>query len=101
MTQNELDCAVADATGEELSTIECMGFSFEPPHRFDDDEPVLAVTCPFCGAAAILANTPEDLPLDADCGRCGTCFPYDNDDIFSATLDELVVPTERSFVPAA
>lgn len=101
MTQHELDCAVADATGEELSTIESMGFGVEPRHRFDDDEPVLVVNCPFCGAAAILANTPAELPEYAECSRCDTVFDYSDDEIESVSLDELIVAPRRSFVPAA
>lgn len=103
MTQFQFDSAVADTTGEELSVIEGMGFG--PLHfsgiRWDADEPILSVDCPFCGAAALLANNPDDLPEFAECRRCETIFDYSNDEVFSANLDELVAGTRRSFAPAA
>lgn len=102
MTQSELDCAVAKATGEPVSVIESRGFGLDRPSKHPiDDEPVLAVSCPFCGTAAILANTPKELPEDAECGRCETVFPYDDDEIYSISVDDLVIPFERVFLPAA
>lgn len=101
MTQQELDCAVAEVTGESLATIQDRGFSLDPTTGQDDDEPVFVILCPFCGAKAILAGNADELPEYAECGRCDTVFDYSDDEIETAWLNDLSIAPQRCFEYAA
>jgi hypothetical protein len=91
MTQAQLDCAVADATGETLQTIHDLGFSLLTRDQ-DDLEPAedlrLVVDCPFCGRPVPCPDRAGDgTPPLAECLRCDVEFPFDGDEVYAAGLE--------------
>ena len=87
MTQTQLDCAVAGATGESLRTIHHLGFSVlgNEPEVPETDDLVLVVDCPFCGRAVPYHGRCSDgsKPL-AECERCDVYFDFADEDVYPA-----------------
>jgi hypothetical protein len=90
--QRTLDRAVAQATGEPLSTIRRLGFGPDAAAPGEDgDDLALAIDCPCCGRpAAYPGRGRRGEPLLAECGRCDAYFGFDEADVYvayAATLD--------------
>lgn len=77
MTQRQLECAVAEATGESPDVVRDLGFSLVAPERDDlaPEDLVLAVACPSCRRAVPYPGPTRDgsLPL-AECVGCDLYF---------------------------
>jgi hypothetical protein len=87
MTRFDVCCAVAEVTGESLSTIDAFGFDLVPGSIEDSetDQSHLWLDCPFCGREVHLSDQGiERLPESAECGRCETVFDYQFDEIYEA-----------------
>jgi hypothetical protein len=86
MTNAQITRAVAEATGENISTIRQMGFVLEgsPGPSGDGSEP-LWLDCPFCGQAVLLSEVGLDgLPDAAECEACDTVFDYQFEEIYES-----------------
>lgn len=88
MTQQQLDCAVATATGESLRLVRHHGFSLldriGPDHSVD--EILLVIDCPFCGGAIPIASVPaQTAQPTAECDHCELAFAYQPEDVYVAT----------------
>jgi hypothetical protein len=79
-----IDRAVADATGEPLSTIRRLGF--EPAARpHEPGEIALVLDCPFCGRpVAYPGRGRGGEPAMAECGRCDVYFDFPDDEVYVA-----------------
>ena len=87
MTRFDVCCAVAEVTGESLSTIHALGFDLVPEsiEEPEADGPHLWLDCPFCGSTVHLSDAGlEKLPESAECGRCETVFDYQFDEVYEA-----------------
>ncbi len=90
MTQLQLHRAVAQSTGDSLSTVRHLGFT---PQTLSDAEPepddlALCLDCPFCGRKLVLVTTdtvPRALPVVAECDPCDLYFDYRLDEIYAST----------------
>ena len=86
MTQSQLDCAVAGATGESRRTINRIGFSVlcKEPVDIESEDLVLVLDCPFCGRAVPYRGRCRDgsNPL-AECLRCDIDFDSDEADVYA------------------
>jgi len=87
MTQNELDRAVARATGESRGTIRDFGFILAPAEPEPVAQPMLAVDCPGCGAPLALDRSQPSLQL-VECSRCDALFPYSDAEIYVTEAPE-------------
>ena len=83
--------AVADATGEEIGTIDAMGFDLVPePIEEEESGPYLWLDCPFCGHVVHLSDDGVVvLPEAAECGHCETLFSYAFDEIYEAPVERI------------
>ena len=86
MTQNELNRAVARATGESLGTIRDLGFTLVTQETKPATEPTLAVDCPGCGARLDVHSSPSRNHIE--CPRCDAVYPYSNDEIYVSDSPE-------------
>ena len=85
MTQNELNRAVARATGESHGTIRNFGFILERQEPEPQSEPTLAVDCRGCGAR--LEVDPSEPGL-VECSRCDAVYPYSEQEIYVSDTSE-------------
>lgn len=87
MTQAQLEDAVAEATGESIRTVTCIGFSVVPDDEDDHEtEPLyLVVNCPHCREAAHYPGRLADgsYPM-AECPGCDALFAFDVQDVYVA-----------------
>ncbi len=87
MTQIQLECAVAVATGESVRTVHALGFGLAagPACGLEPEDLGLFAACPRCGAAAPLPARRHPDRLDfAACPRCALAFDYRDDEVFAA-----------------
>jgi hypothetical protein len=87
MNQNELDRAVARATGESRGTIRDFGFILARQEPEPATEPVLAVDCPGCGGQLALDSS-KPLGRLVECSRCDALFPYFDREIYVTDVPE-------------
>jgi hypothetical protein len=89
MTQAQLDRAVAQATGETLYTIRCLGFGLTAYARraLEPEDLTLVLDCPFCGRAVAYPGLGGDgsLPVAA-CLRCDVDFAFQPNEVYVASL---------------
>jgi hypothetical protein len=85
MTQNELNRAVARATGESRGTIRDLGFTLVTQEAEPATEPTLAVDCPGCGARLELDPSEPGL---VECLRCDAVYPYSDHEIYVTDISE-------------
>ncbi len=88
MTQAQLDHDVAEATGESIRTVTCMGFSVVPDVTagHEPDQPLyLVINCPHCHEAALYPGRLADgsYPM-AECPGCDALFGFDVQDVYVA-----------------
>ena len=69
MTQNQLDRAVARATGESAATIRCLGFSIADPAAVDHDPEPIYCRPRIVNWDRLDAGRPAYLPPRARCQR--------------------------------
>jgi hypothetical protein len=87
MTQSQLDCAVADATGESVHTIAVLGFSIACRNARDlePEDVQLILDCPFCGHVVQYPGcSPDDSPQLAECLACDVYFDWSVEEIYTA-----------------
>lgn len=105
MTRALFLSAVALATGENLRTIERIGFGHKSRTRRDeptDDDPLAVIDCPCCGGTVVLAwNRTDALPDMAECRTCDIAVPYSPAEVYEVSLDDVVVPTPCALASAA
>ena len=90
MTQNELNRAVARATGESRGTIRGLGFTLVTQEAEPATEPTLAVDCPGCGAR-LEVHSCEPNRGEVECPCCDAVYPYTDEEIYvSDTADSLL-----------
>jgi hypothetical protein len=98
MTQAQLDCAVAEALGESLRTVQSIGFSLLESQQ-DDLEPDdlrLVITCPFCRATVPYPGCVADGSLAmAECDNCDVYFPFGVDEVYAAGPSDLGSSIDR------
>jgi hypothetical protein len=86
MTQAQLDCAVAEATGESLRTVHRLGFSIlaEAPDSPDPADLLLFLNCPFCHRPVPYPGRCRDgsHPL-GDCPDCVVYFGFGDDEVYA------------------
>jgi hypothetical protein len=87
MTQNELDRAVARATGESRDTIRDFGFSLASQEPEPASEPVLAVDCPGCGAPLSVVRS-RPFGQFVECPGCDALFPFSDHEIYVTDIPE-------------
>ena len=87
MTQLQLDCAVARATGESPRHVRRLGFGLLAS-RLGDPEPEdlrLVLDCPFCGGAVPYPGAAgHGSPALAECPRCDVYFDFDPAEVYAA-----------------
>jgi hypothetical protein len=89
MTQNELNRAVARATGESHGTIRDLGFTLVTQETEPATEPTLAVDCPGCGARLDVHSSPNRSHIE--CPRCDAVYPYSDEEMYvSETAESLL-----------
>jgi hypothetical protein len=81
MTQNELNRAVARATGESHGTIRDLGFTLVTEETEPATEPTLAVDCPGCGAR-LEVHSCDPRRGQVECPRCDAVYPYSVQEIY-------------------
>jgi hypothetical protein len=87
LTQAQLDCAVASATGESLDTIRGLGFSTLADDRagLESEDLCLVLDCPFCGRPIPYPGLVRDgSPALAECDRCDIYFETEPGDVYAA-----------------
>ena len=97
LTQAQLDCAVASATGESLRMIHHLGFSVvgSGPADLETEDPVLVLDCPFCGRAVPYPGRCRDGSVGmAECDRCDIYFDCDETEVYTAQASPLEPDTE-------
>ena len=85
MTQEEIDRAVARATGETVRVIESRGFTMQEEESSDPDadDGRLCIDCPRCRTPILLSDRGlAYLPEAADCDRCDAFFDYAFEEIY-------------------
>jgi hypothetical protein len=87
MTQNELNRAVARATGESRGTIRDLGFTLVTQETEPVTEPTLAVDCPGCGAR-LEVNSSDPSRGHVECPRCDAVYPYSDEEIYVSDSPE-------------
>jgi hypothetical protein len=90
MTQNELNRAVARATGESRGTIREFGFSLASQEPPPPTVPTLAVDCPGCGAPLEIDSTEPARGL-IECSRCDAFYPYADHEIYVTDSPQTVL----------
>jgi hypothetical protein len=83
MKSQQLQRAVARATGESVTTIRSRGFSvlaLDVPVAEVAD--VLYLSCPGCGREVPLSSTDDTLPDWAECADCDIAYPYADEEVF-------------------
>ena len=86
MTQAQLDCAVAGATGESLQTIHRRGFSIVNNDRdgLESEDPALVLDCPSCGRAVPYPGRCRDGSVAlAECLPCDVYFDCDEAEVYT------------------
>lgn len=79
MTQSQLECAVAGATGESVTTVHRHGFSLlaSRPADLEPEDLRLVLDCPFCGVPVAYPGTTRDGSLAlAECDSCDVYFDF-------------------------
>jgi hypothetical protein len=90
MTQNELNRAVARATGESRGTIRDLGFTLVTQEAEPATEPTLAVDCPGCGAR-LEVHSCDSNRGEVECPCCDAVYPYSDEEIYvSDTAESLL-----------
>jgi hypothetical protein len=99
MTQAQLDCAIADATGETLRTVHDLGFSLlivDPLEREPEDL-CLVLDCPFCRRPVPYPGRVKGGALaQAECLDCDVYFEPREHEVYAADPAVLVVPARVS-----
>jgi hypothetical protein len=101
LTQAQLDCAVAGATGESVATIHRLGFGLLPAGRDPEPDPEdlrLVLDCPFCGRPVPYPGRAScGTPALAECDRCDVYFDYEPNEVYAAgPLDGEPVPSDEA-----
>ncbi len=78
MNQSELERAVARATGESRGFVKQFGFIVVDDEPKPDDDPILAIDCPGCGAVC----DGSDLATGLECPRCDAVYPVSVDELY-------------------
>jgi hypothetical protein len=90
MTQNELNRAVARATGESRGTIRDLGFTLVTQEAEPATEPTLAVDCPGCGTR-LEVHSCDPSRGEVECPCCDAFYPYSDEEIYvSDTAESLL-----------
>jgi hypothetical protein len=87
MTQLQLECAVARATGEPLALIRGRGFGLAArrPSDLEPEDLALQVECPFCGRRLPYLGTSRGGSLAlGECLTCDVYFDVAPADVFAA-----------------
>jgi hypothetical protein len=90
MTQNELNRAVARATGESRGTIRDLGFTLMAQEAEPATEPTLAIDCPGCGAP-LEAHFSDPNRGHVECPRCDAFYPYSEKEIYVSDTEEALL----------
>jgi hypothetical protein len=95
MTQAQLDCAIADATGESLHTVHRLGFSllFGDPAEREPEDLCLVLDCPFCRRPVPYPGRVRGgAQAQAECLDCDACFEPREHEVYAADPAVLAVP---------
>jgi hypothetical protein len=88
MTQRQLVCSVATATGESPRTVRALGFGLltEDPDALAPEDLRLVLDCPFCrGPVPYPGAAPGGaIPL-AGCPDCDVEFPFEPGEVYAAS----------------
>lgn len=90
MTQSQLDCAVAGATGESVSTVHRLGFGLlaPDPYYLEPEDLCLVLDCPFCGhPVAYPGGNPGGEQALAECVPCDVYFDFTIDEVYAADVN--------------
>ena len=88
MTQAQLECAVAVATGESVRTVHRLGFGLVGPRPLNPGAEGLRllVDCHRCGSAAPMPGRRHpDRIVFAECPGCGVAFDFRDEEVYAAT----------------
>lgn len=103
MDRTQVSHLIAARTGESLTVIRRLGFQLQVVPL---DEPVseeihLVVHCPFCRGAVPYPGRSRDgsTPM-AECEGCDVYFPFDDRDVFPASIRAISPSTRRRYIPA-
>jgi hypothetical protein len=101
MTQAQLDCAVADSTGESLDLVHQFGFSL--PAVLEPEDLCLVLDCPFCRRPVPFPGRVRGGDLaQAECLDCDVYFEPREHEVYAADLAMLALPARsRDEVSAA
>ena len=83
MTQHQLDCAVAAATGESPATIHRFGFV--APAALEPEDLRLSVDCPFCRSPA--SDPGSATGGLAECEGCDVEFDFSPADVYAVSAE--------------
>jgi hypothetical protein len=87
MTQRQLVCSVASATGESICTVRARGFGLvtKDPDDHDPEDLRLFLDCPFCRKPLPYPGNGGNGVLHlADCPGCDVEFPFEVDEVYVA-----------------
>ena len=105
MSCPRIHTAVARVTGDSLRSINRFGFSHMSDRVRDEvspGEPLTAIDCPCCGGTVVLSwDRADPLSEFVECRRCETIIDYHPWEVYRIRLDDIEIPTTRSYVPAA
>ena len=91
MTQAQLDCAIADVTGESLDLVHDLGFSL--PGVLEPEDLCLVLDCPFCRRPVPFPGRVRGGALaQAECLDCDVYFEPKEPEVYAADPAVLAVP---------
>jgi hypothetical protein len=94
MTQAQLECAIADLTGESLDFVH--GFGFSLPAILEPEDLVLVLDCPFCCRPVPFPGRVRGGALaQAECLACDIYFEPREHEVFAADPSVLAVPARE------
>ena len=101
MTQAQLDCAIADITGESLDLVH--GFGFSLPAALEPEDLCLVLDCPFCRRPVPFPGRVKGGALaQAECLDCDVYFEPREHEVYAADPPMLALPARsRDEVSAA
>jgi hypothetical protein len=92
VTQIQLDCAIADATGESLHAVHDFGSSL--PGALEPEQLCLVLDCPFCRRAVPFpGRVPGGAFAQAECPHCDIYFEPREHEVYAADPAVLVQST--------